>query len=319
VGLWQSLRGAAGEELVVVRRRWNLLEVHCHGGLAASGAVVEGLVGLGAIPLPWPAWLARAGVSEIEQEAREALADAGGPWAARILCRQLAGVLAAEFERVAAVARAGDEPGVAAATDRLERAARVGLRLVRPWRVVVSGRANAGKSSLVNAIAGHARSLVSPRAGTTRDLVETRVVLDGWEIDLVDTAGLREPAAATEREGIARALAARAEADLVLDVVAADDDAGRAALAAAAGGHLPPRLVVLTKCDLAAVSVPAGCVATSAVTGSGLDDLAAVMVERLVPETRSDPDLLSGPVPFTPRQLALLDALRAAARRNAAD
>jgi tRNA modification GTPase len=315
VGRWQSDGATAGEELVVVRRRPDLLEVHCHGGHAATSAVIDSLVGLGARPLAWPAWLARAGVSEIEREARETLADAGGPQAARILCRQLAGTLAAEFDRIAGLAVAGDAHGVAAATRRLHRAARVGLRLVRPWRVVLAGRVNAGKSSLVNALAGHARSLVSPRPGTTRDLVETRLVLGGWEIDLVDSAGLREPAADTERAGIARAIAARAEADLVLEVVAADDSGGLTAVGADLhGSDSPPRLIVVTKCDLASVAPPSGGVATSAVTRGGIDTLATTIIERLVPEASAEPELLAGAVPFTPRQVARLDALAAAVR-----
>jgi tRNA modification GTPase len=317
VGRWHSDGATAGEELVVVRRRPDLLEVHCHGGQAATSAVIDSLVGLGARPLSWPVWLARAGVPEIEREAREALADAGGPQATRILCRQLAGTLAAEFDRIAGLAMAGDAHGVAAAVRRLHRAARVGLRLVRPWRVVLAGRVNAGKSSLVNALAGHARSLVSPRPGTTRDLVETRLVLGGWEIDLVDTAGLREPAADTERAGIARALAARANADLVLEIVAADDPGGLTAAGVdLPGSGSPPRLIVVTKCDLANVSPPSGAVATSAVTHAGIDTLATTIIDRLVPEAGTEPEVLTGAVPFTARQVARLDALAAAVRRQ---
>jgi len=318
VGRWRTDAAAAGEEVVVVRRRCDLCEVHCHGGLAASAAVLESLEGLGAVPLSWPAWLAHTGVPEIEREAREALADAAGPQAARLLCRQLAGRLAAEFDRIGGLATTGDEPGLAAAARRLRRAARVGLRLTRPWRVVLAGRVNAGKSSLVNAIAGHARSLVSPRPGTTRDLVETRLVLGGWDIDLVDTAGLREPAAATERAGIARAMAARADADLVLDVVAADDPAGLAAAEIELhGGDGPPRLVVVTKCDLGPVVPPSGGVATSVVTDSGIETLATTIIDRLVPEARTEPDLLADAVPFTARQLAWLDELAVPVREAA--
>ena len=157
----------------------------------------------------------------IELEAREALASVSGPKAARILCRQLAGVLADELERIDFLRQAGDAVAVVMATERLVLASRVGLRLVKPWRVVVSGPVNAGKSSLVNALAGFSRSIVSAEPGTTRDVLETRIVLDGWEIDLIDTAGLREPdevASATERAGIERALAAAVTADLVLQV-----------------------------------------------------------------------------------------------------
>ena len=87
-----------------------------------------------------------------------ALAAVGGPQAAKILCRQLAGALDAELLRLARLAAAGDEAAARTGAARLGRAARVGLRLTQPWRVVVAGRVNAGKSSLVNAIAGHARA-----------------------------------------------------------------------------------------------------------------------------------------------------------------
>ena len=304
--------GEPGEDLVVVRRRADLVEVHCHGGLAASAAVIASLVAGGAREVPWPEWLRLADADAIEVEARAALARAGGPRAARILARQLAGALGDAFARLAALDAAGDHAAAAAARARLRRAARVGLRLDRPWRVVLAGAVNAGKSSLMNALAGHARSLVAAEAGTTRDVVETRLVLGGWEVDLVDTAGLRDecddesggaPLAAVEREGIARGRAARADADLVLRVVAAD--AEPEAVAPPSGAEL----VVVTKCDLGdAAGVFPEAVRTSAVTGAGLDALAARIVAALVPEERDDPDLLTGAVPFTPRQVALVDA-----------
>ena len=162
-----------GEELVVVRHSVERLEVHCHGGLAASEAVLASLEQSGAVRQPWQEWLAAGGASTIEVEAREALALVGGPKAAQILCRQLAGALDAELARIVALDAAGDLAGAAAARDRLQRAARIGLRLARPWRVVVAGDVNAGKSSLVNALAGHGRSIVSAEPGTTRDVLET--------------------------------------------------------------------------------------------------------------------------------------------------
>jgi tRNA modification GTPase len=182
------------------------------------------------------------------------------------------------------------------------RAARVGLRLARPWRVVLAGPVNVGKSSLANALAGHARSLVSPLAGTTRDVLETRLVVEGWEIDLVDTAGFRDGAITdpVEREGVARALEARAGADLVLRVIASTDpDLPRLE----AG---PGELLVATKADLrpAGAEVRPDAVATSAVTGAGIAALAARIAAVLVPEERAEPNLLAGAVPFTLRQVA---------------
>jgi len=222
-------------------------------------------------------------------------------------------VLATEFasvERLVAEGR-GDEARVA--LDRLGRAARVGLRFARPWRVVVTGSVNAGKSSLVNALAGHARAIVSPEPGTTRDLLETRVVLDGWEEDLVDTAGLREKggddaASGVERAGIARAVAARDGADLVLRVVD-----GRQIGANGPAALSNRELLVASKADLigdAATAATAGMVWTSAVSGVGVAALAAEIVRRLIPEEIDEPDLLDGAVPFTTRQVALLVGLR---------
>ena len=283
-----------GEELVVVRRTPESLEVHCHGGLAASEAVIGSLEAAGAVRQPWPEWLAAGGASEIEVEVREALAQASGPKAARILARQLAGALDREIDRIAALRAAGRHAEAEEAVARLVRASRVGLRLTRPWRVVVAGPVNAGKSSLVNALAGHARSIVSAEPGTTRDVLETRIVLDGWEIDLIDTAGLRgadlADATPIERAGIERALAATTDADLTLRL-------------SRVGFSLPhPREInVLSQCDLLLPDAPPppGDIRTSTVTGEGIAELAAAIVRRLVPEEHEDPSLLTGPVPFT--------------------
>ena len=306
-GRWRSTADSAGEELVVVRQAADRVEVQCHGGEAAAAAVLGSLVAAGATAVDWAEWLRVTGLSEVDVESRTALAEAGGPKAARILCRQLAGALERELQRIERLRGDGEHAAAEVAVARLLAAARVGLRLTRPWRVVVAGAVNAGKSSLVNAIAGHARCIVSPEPGTTRDLVTTRLVLGGWEIDLVDTAGLRDAGAAVgavERAGIARAVAARAGADLVLRVVASD------AMAGELGELRPDELLVVTKSDLPGADrerVRADAVWTSAVTGTGIEELAARIVERLVPEERNDPALLAGAVPFTERQVKVIN------------
>ncbi len=302
-GQWVSAAGGLGEELVVVRHSADRLEVHCHGGHAASEAVLTSLENAGAVRQAWPEWLEGSGLDPIEVEAREALCHVAGARAARILVRQAAGLLGADITRLASLPPADRAFGVA----RLLAAARVGVRLVDPWRVVLAGPVNAGKSSLVNALAGHARSIVSPEPGTTRDLVTTRLVLGGWEVELVDTAGLREPHAptsSTEQAGIARALGAVAAADLVLRVVPADAPVSLP-LSAEAGS-----LTVLSKADRASPSttIPKGSILTSAIEGQGIAELADAIVARLVPE---DASLLDGPVPFTPRQVALIRELTA--------
>jgi len=306
-GRWRADE-SPGEDLVVVLRRPDAIEVHCHGGLAASEAVITSLEQSGALRQPWTEWLAAGREPGIEVEARDALARVGGPKATQILCRQLAGCLQGEIDRITGLRVAWRQ---AAAVDRLRRAARIGIRLTRPWRVVLAGRVNAGKSSLVNAVAGYARAIVAAEPGTTRDLVETRVVLGGWEVDLVDTAGWRSGAddvtalGATERAGIALAAAASAAADLVLHVVDARETPDEIRWPGSAGVR---RLLVLSQADrVAAVQAADGdALLTSAVTGLGVEQLVARIVRELVPEEEDDPELLAGAVPFTQRQLDLL-------------
>ena len=153
VGIWLAKADAAGEELIVVRHASDHLEVHCHGGLAASDAVIASLTS--SIPSGQPAAGRKPagrrsslrghnppgsrpvipgrgfplsgeprtdarGQNEphctIETEAREALARAGGPQAARILCRQLYGALGAEFDRIKSLWQTGDKAAADTAT-----------------------------------------------------------------------------------------------------------------------------------------------------------------------------------------------------------
>lgn len=309
-GSWRSNVKGPGEDLVVVRRTANAIEIHCHGGLAAAEAVMTSLEQLGVWRQTWPAWLWTEEMAEIEREARVALARIGGPKAAAIVARQLAGGLQREFDRIEGLLAAGVPTEAGAALDRLARASRVGLRLTRPWRVVLAGSVNAGKSSIINALAGYARSIVSPEPGTTRDLLETRVVLGGWEVDLIDTAGVREDGATdgevtgVERAGIAKAAAACTTADLVIRVIDGRqiEEGGPKQLA-----H--NEVLVFSQIDRVEERGPGSrtdAIWTSAVTGAGIAELASEIVCRLVPEEVDDPELLTGAVPFTDRQVALV-------------
>jgi len=317
-GRWGLVEPAGGptaggmplEDLVVVKRSSTSFEIHPHGGLAASSRVLADLESAGCRRLSWPEWLTATGCSEIEAEARLALAQATCPKAAAILCRQLSyGLLGSEIDAIRRFTAEGNVAEASRRADRLLAWAPLGLRLARPLRVVVAGRPNAGKSSLVNALAGFARSLVSGEPGTTRDLVTTRIVLDGWEIDLVDTAGLRnDPSGPIERAGIDRAREAALSADLVLEVRDAGD------FSVAGGGVEKPKksfpsLSILAKVDLPFKTTPADlpgdAIRTSAVTGEGIDALAAAIVRWLVPR---EPGPLDA-VPFTPRQVAAIQSL----------
>lgn len=177
-------------------------------------------------------------------------------------------------------ARLGD---LGAALDALLVAAERGRRLRDGLHAVIVGPPNAGKSSLLNALAGSDRAIVTDIAGTTRDLLHEVVRIDGIELTLVDTAGLRTGGDAIEREGMRRARCELERADLAIVVLDASRiSAGRAEVAAAIRG-VPRQLWLHNKADLlsgdARASLAKGSGAqdqallVSAVTGAGLEAL----------------------------------------------
>ncbi|WP_285446081.1 tRNA uridine-5-carboxymethylaminomethyl(34) synthesis GTPase MnmE [Xanthomonas sp. fls2-241-TYG-148] len=158
---------------------------------------------------------------------------------------------------------------------QLLRDAERGRKLRDGLHAVLIGPPNAGKSSLLNALAGSERAIVTDVAGTTRDTLHEAIQLDGFELTLVDTAGLREGGDAIEREGMRRARAELQRADLALIVLdARDPQAARDALGDAIDA-VPRRLWIHNKCDLLAVAGPmdADAIAVSAMTGQGLERL----------------------------------------------
>jgi tRNA modification GTPase len=142
--------------------------------------------------------------------------------------------------------------------------------------VAIAGPPNAGKSTLLNRLARRDAAIVSPYAGTTRDVIEVHLDLGGYPVTLLDTAGIRESHDPVEQEGIRRAAARAATADLVLWL----SDAAAPSERPAAGG--PETWLVLNKIDLVAGRVGAGgaarVFALSAVRGDGFEELLAALV-----------------------------------------
>ncbi len=159
-----------------------------------------------------------------------------------------------------------------------------GRKLRDGLHAVIVGPPNAGKSSLLNALAGSERAIVTDIAGTTRDLLHETVRIDGVELTLVDTAGLRETGDLIEREGIRRAHGELARADIALVVLdARAPEAGREALQQAVA-DVPMQVWLHNKCDLVVDAIEAdpdapAALQVSARTGAGLDQLHARLRE----------------------------------------
>ena len=154
--------------------------------------------------------------------------------------------------------------------DEVLAKSRQGSLLRSGIHIVLAGRPNVGKSSLLNRLAGEERAIVTPVAGTTRDALREAIQIDGVPLTLVDTAGLRASSDIVEQLGIERTRQEMARADLVL----LGHEAGR--------GHAPPadlpagtrRIDVYNKADLVpGFEAPGGALAISAKTGLGLEDL----------------------------------------------
>jgi tRNA modification GTPase len=256
------------------------VEVQCHGGPAPVSMVVDALVAGGATLRGPRAWARHSAGSSIRAEAALALARAPTLRSAEILLDQAEGALDLELRRAWE-----SEPAEAVAIlDRLVDRARVGVRLVEGWRVVLAGRPNVGKSRLLNALAGYERAIVDPSPGTTRDVVTVAAAFDGWPVELADTAGLREAVDPIEAQGVALARARQREADLVLVVLDRSEpmnDLDRAVMA----GH-PGSLVVANKSDLPAAwdESSLGAIPVSAERGDGVEALVEAVAARLVPE-----------------------------------
>ncbi|MDE0415643.1 MAG: tRNA uridine-5-carboxymethylaminomethyl(34) synthesis GTPase MnmE [bacterium] len=153
---------------------------------------------------------------------------------------------------------------------------RRGERLREGLSVVILGAPNVGKSSLLNALAGHDAAIVSAEEGTTRDTVEVTMDIAGFAVSLVDTAGLREVPQGVEGEGIRRALKRAETADLTLLV--ADASRWEETWPAIESRCDEDALVVAGKADLA--RPPPGIPGLSAKTGEGIDHLVEVMAQR---------------------------------------
>jgi len=241
-----------------------VLDINCHGGITAVRRVLDAVVEAGAKRASWEELAAgEPGLDAVQGEASALIPRALTRRAVHGLLAQHNGALSAELARLRlAIGRLlhEDPPREESARERLDAIRGQAARLLRscaygkglwePRRLVVCGRPNVGKSTLVNALLDEERVLVQPEPGTTRDAVETTVSVRGVPFILVDTAGLRPAADAVEVLGIEQAWRHVARADLVLFVL----DAARPIEAEDRRLHRALSrgrcTLVLNKCDL---------------------------------------------------------------------
>jgi tRNA modification GTPase len=295
----------------------DMAELQVHGSRAVVLAIVDAVLGLRGTRLAEPGEFARRAfengkldltevegladltAAETEAQRRQALAQAEGS------LRRLYEGWRGELVKAQALVEAGldfaDEGDVAADVSAKARAIvmpllagierhladRSGERLRAGIHIVIAGPPNAGKSSLMNALAKRDVAIVSEEAGTTRDVIEVHLDVGGLPVILTDTAGIREAEGRVEAEGVRRALARAEDADVVLWVI---DSTAPVWEPPALLGTIR-RINALNKADIArnleGISACHGdLVEVSAKTGQGLDRLIARLEEEAVFEAK---------------------------------
>lgn len=293
------------EDVVLSRCDDQTLEVHCHGGDWAANRILEDCQHMGGECCSWQQLLLST-EQRLAVEIRECLSKTVTWRTTEYLLSQAEGRLEVAFRKLADITWNDDDRNRAAQQIReLLRWANFGLHLTEPWRVVLTGRPNVGKSSLINALLGYQRSIVFDQPGTTRDVVTAETAFEGWPMILSDTAGLRDAHETLEAEGIALARQTLKNADLVIQLVDFRETPEEELL--------PGALPVAHKCDLPGydqLPIPTEILRVSSVTGTGLAELQREIVKRLIPAAPSLETLL----PLTTRHIAWLEELQAALR-----
>ena len=274
----------------------NIVEYQCHGGRATVDALIGAMTGMAGVRLAEPGEFTRRALAngridlteaegladlltaETELQRRSAMARAGGAlrarlddWRERLLALSARTEVAIDYPDEED--GAGD-PDLSADIALLasEMTELLGAPRVEPLRegirVVVAGPPNVGKSSLVNALAQSDRAIVTPVAGTTRDVIEVPIAIGGVPFVLVDTAGLRETGDEVETIGIGRARSEAERADLLLWLGPETDSPNHAGLVG-----------LKAKADVERNDGDTR-LAVSALSGEGLQSLSALLVQR---------------------------------------
>lgn len=291
------------EDVVVLKRGPSEYEVHVHGGEQSRACLRRTFQSGGFEELESEQWLRRQVGSELSAAVAIGLLNCQTERAARLLLGQeLAwGRLLKGLSKL--IAQRDGLRLVEAVEEILSRKS-VAEHLTKPWRVVLAGLPNVGKSSLINAICGFERAIVHSTPGTTRDVVTQQVVIDGWLFEVADTAGQRDAEGEIERAGIELARAAWHSADCRVEVL----DASKRADAAQFVTEPAADLIVANKVDLSGAEVEADELPVSARTGAGLSQLQSALVQRVLPHAVGPLE----PLPVEGTLIELLEEMRGA-------
>ncbi|HLG55693.1 MAG TPA: tRNA uridine-5-carboxymethylaminomethyl(34) synthesis GTPase MnmE [Vicinamibacterales bacterium] len=313
----------------------HVVEVSAHGSPVVLQAMVQGAIGAGARLARPGEFTFRAFLNGkrdlVQAEAVADLIAAATPLQARVAFDQLEGSLTTQIQEldtelldlIARLEGSLDFPEegfhfidprdigrrITCVIDRLDTILREATRgrVIREGAtVVIAGRPNVGKSSLFNALLGHARAIVTETPGTTRDLVTETVELDGLAVTLVDTAGLRETTEAAEQEGVSRGVRARTVADLVVVVLDRGQHLTNEDMRLLDETSAQRRVIVANKCDRAAVWTRELSQEVSAANGAGIGELRRAIVHALT----GDEHLRDTAAISNVRHAALLESAR---------
>lgn len=276
------------ESVVITPLADHTFEIHCHGGPAAVARIEADMRACHAISASDANRSKPSGHSLLIREAETVLVKCNTPRTAGIVMDQVRGALLDWANEWRTSVTPANVPEFRAELEPLLNTAATTMRLAEPFRVVLAGPPNVGKSSLLNALVGFDRSITLDMAGTTRDVLHANTVIAGLPIQFSDTAGIRDHAAVEtiEREGIRQARLAAGNADLLLLVCEPLPEGGFTKIALQSPEIR--QLRVLNKIDqqLQSPQLPDHLddrfdVGTNALTGEGLAELMVTIGTRL--------------------------------------